>query len=68
LLAGGGSKYGVLISATLYNPSTNSWSFTGSLNTARVGHKAALLPNGLVLVCGGGNSTSTLASAELYTP
>ncbi len=42
---------------------------TGSLATAREDHTATLLPNGKVLVAGGGNSSfNALASAELYDP
>jgi hypothetical protein len=42
---------------------------TGSMVTARDQYTATLLPNGLVLVSGGYNSTSGyLASAELYDP
>src|SRR5438874_3619000 len=41
---------------------------TGSLGTARNGHTATLLPNGKVLVAGGRNGNSILASAELYDP
>src|SRR5207237_2973458 len=41
---------------------------TGSLATARNGHTATLLPNGKVLVAGGRNGNSILASAELYDP
>ena len=41
------------------------WSYTGSLNTPRYSHTATLLPDGKVLVSGGGNS---LDSAELYDP
>ena len=42
---------------------------TGSLATARSQHTATLLPNGLVLVAGGGGSgANPLASAELYNP
>ena len=44
---------------------------TGSLVAARIGgHTATLLPNGTVLVAGGGGSSlnSELASAELYDP
>ncbi|PYJ67913.1 MAG: hypothetical protein DME76_14105, partial [Verrucomicrobia bacterium] len=39
---------------------------TGSLNTGRFRHTATLLPNGTVLVAGGGDFAST--SAELYDP
>src|SRR5438128_1946311 len=45
-----------------------SWSYTGSLNTARPGHSATLLPNGKVLVVGGFSVAGVLASAELYDP
>src|SRR6266478_5596840 len=41
---------------------------TGSLNTARYVHTATLLPNGKVLVAGGGTGVSELSSAELYDP
>ena len=43
---------------------------TGSLATARANHTATLLPNGKVLVAGGliYNSSSSLASTELYDP
>jgi WD40 repeat protein len=41
---------------------------TGSLATARDGHTATLLSNGKVLVAGGYNGSSQLASAELYDP
>ena len=39
---------------------------TGSLNTARVNNTATLLNNGSVLVSGGDNAGSQLSSAELY--
>src|ERR1043166_5958768 len=44
------------------------WEFTGSLNSARVGHTATLLQNGKVLVAGGIDGNGALASAELYDP
>jgi WD40 repeat protein len=54
----------------LYDPAKATWSVTASLNTARSGHTATLLPNGKVLVTGGRNATSntfnSLNSAELY--
>ena len=65
-----------LASVDLYNPTTNTWSPTGALNTARESHTATLLSSGSVLVTGGfGGMTSTLqnlgtalASAEMYDP
>ena len=67
LVAGGKGAGGTLSSAELYNPTTNTWSATGSLNTARYYDTATLLNNGQVLVAGGDNEFSgTLSSAELY--
>ena len=50
-------------SAELYDPGTRAWTATASLGLARAGHTATLLPDGRVLVAGGGS-----ASAELYDP
>lgn len=68
-------KYGCFATANtiLYDFSTNTYSFTGSMNTPRLGDSAVLLPNGKVLVSGGKNRASNgaivwLSSAELYTP
>jgi N-acetylneuraminic acid mutarotase len=57
-------------SAELYDPTTGTWSFTGSMANAREdGHTATLLPTGKVLVAGGFSpSVSFLASAELFNP
>ena len=69
VLVAGGYKYDVngnkvpLASAELYDPATGHWAATGSMEMARSGHTATLLPNGKVLVAGGGYST-----AELYNP
>lgn len=83
LVAGGccqpGNPYVGLASSELYNPSTGSWSPTGSLNVARSGDTATLLGNGDVLVAGGacngtaygcdaGSFLVNQRSAELYDP
>ena len=71
LVAGGyiGNGSSDLSSAELYDPTTGTWTNTGSLNVARSENAATLLPNGKVLVVGGqGNTSSSISSAELYDP
>src|SRR6266571_4821638 len=73
LVAGGSEGDGPLNSAGLYDPASEMWSSTGSLNTARVYHTATLLSNGKVLVEGGFDGglldrNQALNSAELYDP
>src|SRR5258708_14108060 len=60
-----------LSSAELYDPSTGTWSMTGSMHTGRWAHTATLLANGLGLVAGGyegPGASNGLATAELYNP
>jgi len=58
-----------LSSSELYEPNTGTWSLTGSLNVARFGLTATLLPNGNVLVTGGESQDGAINnSAELYNP
>ena len=67
----GGGTSGSLSSVELYDPATNSFASAASLptmNTPRDGAAAALLPNGKVLIAGGGNLESPLDSGELYDP
>lgn len=53
--------------AELYNPNTGTFTSTGSMHAARDFHVAALLPNGNVLIAGGGDGSGTsLDSAEIY--
>jgi Galactose oxidase, central domain len=76
LIAGGDSSYGpgesAEASAELYDPATGKFSPAGSMTTARDSHTATLLPNGKILIAGGGpriqGAGYSLASAELYDP
>lgn len=49
----------------LYDPLSETWSATGSFNTPRYGAPVTLLPNGNVLVSGGGG---VWWNGEVYTP
>jgi hypothetical protein len=70
----GGGFEDVLDSADLYDPSTNTFSATGPLISARGLHTATLLADGRVLIAGGGPASWTssvgayLSSVELYDP
>jgi len=76
LLAGGSNvssanAFVVLASAELFDPTTGTFTSTGSLNTARYSALATSLNNGTVLVVDGQNASSSGApifetSAELY--
>ena len=74
VLAAGGQNFidsnmPYLASAEVYNPTTNTWTATASLATARANFQMVLLPNGNVLAVGGFSfGSGDLASAELYNP
>jgi hypothetical protein len=58
-----------LASAELYDPTTGTFSPTGSMATVRNDGTATLLSDGRVLIAGGlGGELGLLASAELYDP
>jgi Kelch motif protein/galactose oxidase-like protein len=76
LLAGGrdfkpdgaeGQTEVALASAELYDAVTGAWAPTVSMATGRVGATGTLLPDGRVLVVGGGLSSGAVTS-ELYDP
>jgi hypothetical protein len=76
VLVAGGTE-GVLLvsslaSAELYDPVSGTWSATGSMSEARRYVSAILMPDGTVLVAGGGADSETgiepLGSTELYDP
>ena len=73
VLIAGGDEPGLtsfvpLASAEIYNPATGTFTSTGSMGTARVGHTATLLANGKVLIAGGNDATGTLATTEVFDP
>jgi N-acetylneuraminic acid mutarotase len=66
-----GATYTSLATVEIFDPITETWSYTGSLNVAREGAVAVVLPNGKVLVTGGmmrAPGTTYLSSAEIYDP
>ena len=72
LMSGGNKKtltqQTPLASAELYNPTSGTWTATGSMNHERAGHTSTVLTNGNVLNTGGSDAVNELNSAELYTP
>ena len=67
----------IVATAELYDPSSGTWSATGSMSTSRRDHTATLLPDGTVLVVGGYRNANPggderhpepLETAELYHP
>jgi hypothetical protein len=75
----GNSGFTILDTAELFDPMTGTFSPTGSMTVARMNHTTTSLPDGRVLVAGGGGPAGTgnpggaggvpgLASAELYDP
>ncbi len=73
VLIAGGRTFGNpvdtdLTTAELFDPSTGTFSVTGSMSTARSNHTATLLNDGKVLLVGGITNESVSATAELYDP
>lgn len=58
-------SFDLYASAEIFDPATGTWTQTGSLNYNRSQHTATLLPDGRVLVVGGGTGTGT---TEFYDP
>jgi hypothetical protein len=71
LLTGGQTGTGVALdSAEIFDPTTGTYTATGTMAMARkAGHVAVRLPTGKVLVAGGADADgSATASAEIYDP
>jgi len=74
LIAGGfnaGNESLSVASAEIFDPSTNTFTLTGSMNITRARFTATLLPDGTVLMAGGINSVTGVtapAPSEIYSP
>jgi uncharacterized repeat protein (TIGR01451 family) len=75
LIAGGygswGATTGPISSAELYDPVTDTFTYTANLLGPREYHGACLLPDGTVLIAGGSvsdNDPFSLTNAEVYDP
>ena len=70
IAAGIGNASGTtaLARTELYNPSSQTFTLSGSLTTARDLFSATLLSNGQVLFAGGITPTQVIATGELYNP
>ena len=70
LIVGGEINNNALSSTEIYNPTTDTFTATSSMSTARSVPTATLLNNGKVLIAGGWSAASPygISSAELYDP
>jgi hypothetical protein len=57
-----------VITAELYNPTSGTWSRTGSLHYSRNSHTADLLPDGKVLVVAGETTSEVVGVCEVFDP
>ena len=55
-------------SGEIYNPAAGTFTVTGGLNALRIAYASAMLPDGRVLIAGGGNETAALDTAEVFDP
>jgi hypothetical protein len=63
LITGGRDASGMLASAEIFDPHTQSFTATGSMLHARAGHSAILLDDGTVFIAGNGSR-----AVEIYDP
>jgi N-acetylneuraminic acid mutarotase len=66
LVAGGYGAEGVFSKSEIYDPVTETWTTTASLNQNRIKGAAVMLPNGSPIFMAGGDAAyQPVASAEL---
>ena len=58
----------LLATAELFEPTTGTWTPTGTMATARYVHGAAALLSGEVLILGGWDGTDCTSDVEIYDP
>src|SRR5262249_28594258 len=69
LVTGGVNESTLLNSALLYDPTTKTFTPTGSMSVARKNHTSTLLPDGRVLITGGEDLNGVpFSTAETYNP
>ncbi len=71
LIVGGGGVSGSLAQCEIFDPATETFTPTGSLNLPREGRNSVLLSDGRVMVIAGRSSAApccTVASTEIYNP
>jgi len=71
LVAGGAPdnlQFHSLSSVEVYDPDAGTWTTNNPMSSARQLHTATLLPDGRVLVAGGGDVGYLTSSAEIYDP
>ncbi len=63
------TQWSARATAELFDPTTNTWSYTGTMATSRRNHFMVRLSDGRVLIGGGlSANNSALTSAEIYDP
>jgi hypothetical protein len=69
LVAGGTNESNASATCELYNPKTNAWTYTGTMQTPRWAFEMRVLPSGDVIAAGGltDMNLGTTASCEIYS-
>jgi hypothetical protein len=68
MIAGGRFGGAALKTTEVYDITAGTWSYSGSLNTARYGARCSRLPDGRLFVAGGCDGTKVLDTMEVLGP